>query len=517
MTDGIDRVRDALTGRYAIERVLGSGGMATVYLARDLKHERDVAIKVLRPELAAAVGPDRFLREISITARLNHPHILPLLDSGDADGFLYYVMPYVAGGSLRGHLSRGLPVPLDVALRIAQQVAAALEHAHRHGVVHRDVKPENILFSEGLAVVGDFGIAKAVSAAGPGSLTRTGVPVGTPGYMSPEQAAAITEFDERTDVFGLACVVYEMLVGETPGLWPTEDALRLGRFVDAAPEHRERLDGLPGRVEQALVKALAVRPDRRFATPVEFADALTAGAAGSIKLSDSQVRKILERAAELEAARPTEEGALSIGAVEQVAADVGIPPELVRQAARELARPAGTELAPRGETAPRLPERHRDRLAVDRTVEWEIQESEYEALVSEIQGTLGIVGHVSTVGRTLTWSPAATGEDVRKVIVTVTRDVGQTRIHIEEHLSLTEWRGVVVGLSGTAGGLLGALLGLALEGGGDPSPLILLPAALGMTWGIFASQHTLMQNLREARSPELEELADRLAALKGRP
>jgi serine/threonine protein kinase len=516
MTEDIDRVRGAFSGRYAIERVLGAGGMATVYLARDLKHERDVAIKVLRPELAVAVGSDRFLREIRITAQLNHPHILPLLDSGEAEGFLYYVMPYVAGGSLRGHQRRGVPAPLDVALRIAQQVAAALEHAHRHGVVHRDVKPENILFSEGLAVVADFGVAKAVSAAGPDSLTRTGVPVGTPGYMSPEQAAAITEFDERTDVFGLACVVYEMLVGETPGLWPTEDALRLGRFVDASPEHRQRLDGLPGRVEQALVKALAVRPDRRFATPVEFADALTAAAAESVKLSDSQVRKILERAAELEATQPTEEGALSIGAVEQVAADVGIPPELVRQAARELARSPGAEVARRGEIAPRLPERHRDRVAVDRTVEWEIQESEYEALVNEIQGTLGIVGHVSTVGRTLTWSPATTGEGVRKVIVTVTRDVGRTRIHIEEHLSLTEWRQVVIGLSGTAGGLLGALLGLALEGG-DPSPLLLLPAALGMSWGIFASQHTLMRNLREARMPELEELADRLAALKGRP
>ncbi|UCC84007.1 MAG: serine/threonine protein kinase [Gemmatimonadota bacterium] len=516
MTDDIDRVRDAFAGRYAIERVLGSGGMATVYLARDLKHERDVAIKVLRPELAAAVGSDRFLREIRITAQLNHPHILPLLDSGEAEGFLFYVMPFVAGGSLRGHLSRGLPVPLDVALRIAQQVAAALEHAHRQGVVHRDVKPENILFSEGLAVVGDFGIAKAVSAAGPDSLTRTGVPVGTPGYMSPEQAAAVTELDERTDVFGLASVVYEMLVGETPGLWPTEDALRLGRFVDASSEHRQRLDGLPGRVEQTLVKALAVRPDRRFATPVQFADALTAAAAGSVRLNDSQVRKILERAAELEATQPTEEAALSIGSVEQIAADVGIPPELVREAAQELARPAAAEVARRGEIAPRLPERHRDRVSVDRTVEWEIQESEHEALVNEIQGTLGIVGHVSTVGGTLTWSPAASGEDVRKVVVTVTRDVGRTRIHVEEQLILTDWRSIVLAASGIAGASFGALLGLALEGG-NPSPLILIPIALGISWGIFASRHALMQNLREVRGPELENLADRLAAIKGRP
>jgi len=300
--------------------------------------------------------------------------------------------------------------------------------------------------------------------------------------MSPEQAAAITEFDERTDVFGLACVVYEMLVGETPGLWPTEDGLRLGRFVDAAPEHRERLDGLPGRVEQTLVRALAVRPDRRFATPVEFADALTAAAAGSVRLNDSQVRKILERAAELEATQPTEEGALSIGAVEQIAADVGMPPELVRQAARELARPAGSGIAERREMAARSPEPRRDRVAVDRTVEGEIRESEHEALVDEIQGTLGIVGHVSTVGRTLTWSPAASGEDVRRVIVTVTRDVGRTRIHVEEHLFFTEWRGAVIGASGVAGGFFGALLGLAFEGG-DPSPLILLPVALASLKG----------------------------------
>jgi hypothetical protein len=490
--------------------------MATVYLARDLKHERDVAIKVLRPELAAAVGSDRFLREIRITAQLNHPHILPLLDSGEADGFLYYVMPHVAGGSLRGHLGRGAPAPLDVALRIAQQVAAALEHAHRHGVVHRDVKPENILFSEGLAVVADFGIAKAVSAAGQDSLTRTGVPLGTPGYMSPEQAAAIAEFDERTDVFGLACVVYEMLIGETPGLWPTEEALRLGRFVDASPEHRQRLDGLPGRAEQALVKALAVRPDQRFATPVEFADALTAAAAGSVKLSDSQVRKILERAAELEAAHPVEEGALSIGAVEQVAAEVGIPPELVREAARELARPVGAGVAERGEAVARPPELHRDRVAIDRTIEGEVHESEYEALVDEIQGMLGIVGHVSMVGGTLTWSPAASGEEGRRVIVTVTRGAGRTRIHIEEHLFLADWRQIVLAASGIAGAAFGALLGLALEGG-DPSPVILLPIALGISWGFFASRYALMQNLREVRRPELEGLANRLVALKDRP
>jgi hypothetical protein len=246
---------------------------------------------------------------------------------------------------------------------------------------------------------------------------------------------------------------------------------------------------------------------------VEFADALTAAAAGSVKLSDSQVRKILERAAELEARRPTEEGALSIGAVEQVAAEVGIAPELVREAARELARPASAEVVQRGESAAGPPEQQ---VAIDRTIERELLESELEALVDEIQGRLGLVGHVSTVGGTLTWSSAASGEDVRRVIVTVTRGAGLTRIHIEEHLFLADWRQVVCAGSGVAGAAFGALLGLGFEGG-DPSAFILVPIALGALWGVFASQHILMRQLREARRPELEELADRLAALEGRP
>jgi hypothetical protein len=379
-------------------------------------------------------------------------------------------------------------------------------------VIHRDVKPENILFSEGLAVVADFGIAKAVSAAGRDSLTRTGVPLGTPGYMSPEQAAAVTEFDQRTDVFGLACVVYEMLIGETPGFWPTEQALRLGRFVDASPEHRECLDGLPGRVEQALVKALAVRPADRFATPVEFADALAAAAEGSVKLSDSQVRRILERAAELEGEHPTEEGALSIGAVEQVAAEVGIPPELVREAARELAQPPGSGALATAVDEPAPPGPRRDALTADRTVEGELPESGYEALVAEIQAALGIVGHVSTVGGTLTWSPAAPAGEGRRVIVTVTRQAGQTRIHVEEHLELTGWRQAVATGAGVGGAAFGALLGLALEGG-DPGPLILIPIALGAFWGLFAGVYSLKDNLRWQREPEVEGLVNRLAAV----
>ncbi len=274
MTELLDRLHVSLTGVYSVERELGRGGMSTVFLARDLKHDRDVALKVLRPDLASAVGSDRFLREIKVTAALNHPHILPLLDSGSIDDLVYYVMPYVTGGSLRVRLVGGEPLSSQQALTICRQVASALDYAHRMGVVHRDVKPENILFSEGLAVVADFGIAQAVSLADRQTLTRTGYPVGTLGYMSPEQAAGRTDLDSHTDVFSLGAVAYEMLVGQTPVGWPVPEDSRLGRLTDAPPEHRARLDALPGRVEQALARALALRPADRFDSPGELAEAL---------------------------------------------------------------------------------------------------------------------------------------------------------------------------------------------------------------------------------------------------
>ena len=200
MADILDRLKAALADRYRIERELGSGGMATVYLAQDLKHERKVAIKVLRPELAAALGSERFLREIKITANLNHPHILPLLDSGEADGFLFYAMPYVEGESLRDRLNCEKQLPLEDALEIASEVADALGSAHRRKVIHRDIKPENILFEEGHAVVGDFGIARAITAAGETKLTETGIAVGTPAYLSPEQASGERELDAGSPV-----------------------------------------------------------------------------------------------------------------------------------------------------------------------------------------------------------------------------------------------------------------------------------------------------------------------------
>ncbi|HXI20509.1 MAG TPA: serine/threonine-protein kinase, partial [Gemmatimonadales bacterium] len=202
----LDRLRESLADRYRIERELGQGGMATVYLAQDLKHHRKVAIKVLRPELAAVIGAERFLREITTTANLHHPHILALYDSGEAGGVLYYVMPFVEGESLRDRLNREKQLPLDEALRLAREVADALSYAHGRGVIHRDIKPENILLESGHAVVADFGIAKAVSAAEGAPLTQTGMAIGTPQYMSPEQAAGGEQLDGRSDLYSLACV-----------------------------------------------------------------------------------------------------------------------------------------------------------------------------------------------------------------------------------------------------------------------------------------------------------------------
>jgi serine/threonine protein kinase len=273
-TDQLERLNAALAGRYAIERELGSGGMATVYLADDLKHHRKVAVKVLRPELASVLGPDRFLREVEIAAKLNHPHILALYDSGDAGGFLFYVMPYVKGESLRQRLERETQLPIEDTIVIARQVASALDYAHAQGVIHRDIKPENILLHEGEAMVADFGIALAVSAAAGGRLTETGILVGTPQYMSPEQALGERTVDARSDVYSLGCVVYEMLAGEPPYTGPTAQALITKRLVDPVPAVRRLRAAVPAGVEHALLTALAKAPFDRFASALAFADAL---------------------------------------------------------------------------------------------------------------------------------------------------------------------------------------------------------------------------------------------------
>jgi serine/threonine-protein kinase len=270
----LDELTDALAGRYALGREIGHGGMASVFLARDLKHHRDVAIKVFRPEIAAVIGPDRFRREIEVVASLSHPHILPLHDSGEADGLLFYVMPYVKGETLRHRLRRETRLAVDRAVDLTRQVASALEYAHSQGVVHRDIKPENIHLHEGVAVVADFGIALAAKAPSSERLTEIGLSVGTPDYMSPEQALAEREVDARSDVYSLACVLYELLAGEPPFTGPTALSVTAKRLIDPAPDVRRRRSDAPANIGRALSKALAREPGDRFASAAAFAEAL---------------------------------------------------------------------------------------------------------------------------------------------------------------------------------------------------------------------------------------------------
>jgi len=274
MRDLEERLRAALADRYTLERELGRGGMAVVFLARDRRHDRAVAIKVLRQEIAAALGAERFLREIQIAAKLHHPHILPLYDSGAAGELLYYVMPYVEGESLRQRLEREKQLPVEEALALARQVAGALAYAHRNDVVHRDIKPENILLESGEAVVADFGIARAIRAAGGDKLTQTGIAIGTPLYMSPEQAAGGEGLDGRSDQYSLACVLYEMLAGHAPFLGGTAHEILARHTMDPVPSLRTARATVPGAVEQALARALAKSPADRYATALQFAEAL---------------------------------------------------------------------------------------------------------------------------------------------------------------------------------------------------------------------------------------------------
>ena len=273
----------ALADRYRIERELGRGGMATVFLAHDLKHDRPVAFKVLHPDLARVVGPDRFLREIRLSARLQHPHIVAVHDSGDADGQLWYTMPYVEGGTLRTRLERERQLPVEDALRIATEVADALHYAHQHGVIHRDIKPENILLSGAAghdhAMVADFGIARVLGPELDQRLTESGISIGTPQYMSPEQALAERELDARTDIYSLGCVLYEMLTGEPPYTGPNPQAVLAKRLSEPVPHLRTGRD-VPFALEATVTRALARAPADRFSSAADFAAALLAGRAG---------------------------------------------------------------------------------------------------------------------------------------------------------------------------------------------------------------------------------------------
>jgi predicted Ser/Thr protein kinase len=291
-----DQLNTALADRYRIERELGQGGMALVYLATDLKHDRKVALKILRPELAAVIGAERFLNEIKVTANLQHPHILPLHDSGEASSFLYYVMPYVEGETLRGKVDREKQLGLKEAVEITKQVAAALDYAHRQGVIHRDIKPENVLIHDGQALVADFGIALAVSHAGGSRLTETGLSIGTPHYMSPEQAMGDRELDARSDVYSLGAMLYEMLTGEPPYTGATAQAI-VARVITEEPRPlTSQRRTVPGHVAAAVHQALSKLPADRFGSAAAFAAALentgfTATTSASARPAGPSVRR----------------------------------------------------------------------------------------------------------------------------------------------------------------------------------------------------------------------------------
>jgi serine/threonine protein kinase len=488
--------------------------MATVYKAYDRKHQRVVALKVMRPEIATTIGADRFLKEIQIVAQLVHPHILTLHDSGEADGFVYYVMPYIDGGSLRDCMEREGRMPADRAIAIAAPIADALSYAHQSGVLHRDIKPENVLFARAHPIVADFGIAKAVTSASSGQqLTRTGISLGTPGYMSPEQAAGFTDVDARTDVYSLAILVYEMITGSVPGRWVTEESTREGRFMDCAAAHRQPLSAAGSVVESALVRAVALRPDQRTPTPVAFLEDLRGQAKGTRrKYRPDEIEAIVNRAAELEVSNPTQAGSMTIGGVEQIARDVGIDPALVRSAAREL-----TPRSPTRDVAIEPPKKNiiiggPTKLIFERIVPGELDEGYYADMVDEIRRHMTTVGQVNQLGHSFTWTMSKGGGSTRDVEIVVTVRGGRTRILVQENLN--NLIGAVFGGmgGGMGGGGMAPVIGLTMGAMHLPgfAAAFIIPAWLTLTFSLarFTFHH---QMTKRARS--LETAADRLAAL----
>jgi TolB-like protein/Tfp pilus assembly protein PilF/tRNA A-37 threonylcarbamoyl transferase component Bud32 len=325
MPDLLERLKSALAYRYAVESEIGRGGMAVVFLAEDLKHGRRVALKVLHPELAASLGTDRFLREIEIAAKLEHPHILALIDSGEADGLPYYVMPHVEGESLRERLEREGQLPIDQALSIAVEVADGLAYAHEHSVVHRDIKPGNILLSDGHARIADFGVARAISEAGGEKVTATGMAVGTPAYMSPEQASG-EEVDARSDLYALGCVLYEMLAGEPPLTGPTPQAIVARRMAETPSPLPLLRDTVPSAIDAVVGKALAKSPADRYRSVREFADALAAVTGPDVAVTPSSAGRGASRAGRRRLIRWAVVAAAAVVLTLAVWREAGIPP-----------------------------------------------------------------------------------------------------------------------------------------------------------------------------------------------
>ena len=491
-------------------------------MAYDRKHQRDVAVKVLRPDIAATIGAERFLKEIQIVARMVHPHILPLHDSGEAQGFVYYVTPYIDGGSLRTCMERDGRMPPARAIALAEPIADALSYAHQLGVLHRDIKPENVLFARAHPIVADFGIAKAVSSATSGAqLTRTGISLGTPGYMSPEQAAGFADVDARTDVYSLAILVYEMLVGAIPGRWVTEESTRAGRFVDVATAHRPYLSAAGGVVEGALVRALALRPDQRTATPSEFIEELRGAATPNRrKYRPDEIEAIVNRAAEIEASNPTMSGAMTMGGIEQLAKDVGIAPRHVRSALATM-----SPRHPSRESALEQPKRNvfiggPTRLVYERIVEGELSESDYPVMVDEIRLALKEVGQISQLGRSFTWTLNKGSSGTRNVEVIVTVRGGRTRIIVQENLN--NLIGAVFGGigGGVGGGGMGPVMGVIFGGKllVASAVAIVLPMWLGLTFALArTSYHYAVKRREKALGGLVERLANLAAELVAEP
>jgi hypothetical protein len=490
----LERLQRALASRYRVDRVVGRGGMATVYLAADERHHRNVAIKVVRPDLAAVLGAERFLHEIRVTANLAHPHILPLYDSGVADGLLYYVMPFVVGESLRVKLNREGTIPLSEALPIVEDVADALSYAHRQGVVHRDVKPENVLLSEGHALVTDFGIAKAVSSASDEPLTRTGVAIGTPGYMSPEQAAGGTDVNHRTDVYSLACVIYEMLVGGVPSRWLSYEELEQGRFLRAPPAQRTRLTELPDSVERTLVRAMAIDPERRFRTPNELFHALTTPAPPARRFSGTEAKDILRRAASLEVAESVATEDFSLTGVKRMAAEVDIPSRhvvaAVNAAEQPIAVPTSRILGlPVG-------------WQLSRTVDGMVPEREFPVLLDIVQEAMGTAGVIqAALPGVFSWATAVGDEAKRaggSAKVQVSPRAGQTKIVVSEDHTATV--AVTIGV----GAVFAAMAAMLVGNAGAPQTVLPL---LGIAGGgaVFFLRRSV-----NARRAKLRALLDRL-------